>query len=153
MMRIAEIVHPAYPEEPSVFAERLALYPEGVLVVAGAEVGGYVLSHPWLLDRPPDLNTLLGALPEAPDTYYIHDIAMLPELRGRGLARTAIEMLVARAAGEGFSTVSLVSVIAQSWWSAFGFHDASDRIAREKLLSYGGNARYMIRAIGGGDRR
>lgn len=144
MIRIADEVHPDHPEDPAIFAERLALHPEGVLVVANGAPGGYVLSHPWMLDRPPSLNCLLGSIPTAADTYYLHDIALLPETRGRGLARTAIEALVDRARHAGLPSVSLVSVIGGGYWQAFGFRDASQRIAPGKLASYGMDARYMV---------
>ncbi|MEQ8698497.1 MAG: GNAT family N-acetyltransferase [Bauldia litoralis] len=149
MIRIADIVHPDYPEDPAIFAERLALHPEGVLVVANGAPGGYVLIHPWMLGRPPSLNRLLGAVPADADTYYLHDIALLPDMRGRGLARAAIEALVDRAGQAGLRSVSLVSVIGEAYWQAFGFRDASARIAPGKLASYGADARYMVRDIDG----
>lgn len=93
--RIAARVHPDYPEDAAVFAERLSLFPEGclVLVSPSGELGGYVIAHPWRLGQPPALNSLLGALPAAADTLYIHDIALLPERRGGGAAGRALERL------------------------------------------------------------
>ena len=147
--RIAEAVHPGHPERPSVFAERLALYPWGLLVLVNGEPTGYAISHPWVLDRPPRLDTLLGGLPPRPDTYYVHDIALLPEAQGKGAGRRIMEMLVDHADEQGFATVSLVSVIGEAYWGALGFRDASDRLAAGKLASYGVGARYMIRRVGG----
>ena len=150
MMRIAEVVHSGFPEGPAVFSERLALYPRGVLLLAGDEPTGYVLSHPWMRDRPPALNTLLGAIPGDPDTYYIHDIALMPRVRGRGHAGVVIDRLMAQAIELRVPTVSLISVIGEPYWRSFGFRHASDRIAAEKLRSYGPAALYMIRDLATG---
>jgi hypothetical protein len=73
LLAVADIVHPAYPEDPAVFAERLNLYPEGCLVLEqGGKAMGYAVSHPGAYGAPPALNSLLGALPDKPTTYYFH---------------------------------------------------------------------------------
>src|SRR5919202_5646322 len=79
---VAAAVHPSHPERDAVFAERLRLFPDGCRVLADGGRGGDLLSHPWLLGRPPALDTLIHALPARPDTYYIHDLALRPERRG-----------------------------------------------------------------------
>jgi hypothetical protein len=87
---LSGIVHPGFPEDRAVFEERLRLYPAGCYVLASDDtLKGYALSHPYVTDCAPALNTLLGALPENCDTYYFHDIAILPEARG-GQAGKAI---------------------------------------------------------------
>jgi hypothetical protein len=41
-------VHPAFPEDESVFEERLTLYPAGVHVLEeNSEIRGYIISHLW----------------------------------------------------------------------------------------------------------
>src|SRR4051794_10781367 len=87
--QIAELIHQAYPESDAVVAERLTLFPEGCLVLGEAPIG-YLVSHPGLVGRPPPLNCLLGGLPERPDCLYLHDIALLPQARGRNAGATAI---------------------------------------------------------------
>ena len=42
---IAEQVHPDYPEDPAVFAERLALFPAGCFMLGAV---GYLIAHPWM---------------------------------------------------------------------------------------------------------
>lgn len=44
-----DVGHPTYPEDHSIFAQRLAVYQEGCLVmeIAGVPVG-YVVSHPGI---------------------------------------------------------------------------------------------------------
>ena len=87
MIEIAAAVHPGHPERPAIFAERLALYPRGVLVFANGAPAGYAISHPWMLNRSPTLDMLLGELPSRPDTFYVHDIALMPEMRGKRAGR------------------------------------------------------------------
>ena len=79
VLAIADEVHPAFPEDAEVFVERLRLYAAGCLVFSTGEgIAGYTVSHPWRAMDPPALNSRLGELPDHPETYYIHDIALLP---------------------------------------------------------------------------
>src|SRR5262249_1023949 len=76
---IAETVHAAFYEAPEVLAEKQALYPNGAhLLEIGERPVGYVLSHPYNRDAVPALDTRLGALPADADSYYLHDLALLP---------------------------------------------------------------------------
>ena len=144
---IAAALHPSYPESPAVFAERLALYPEGchVLAPAGGALAGYVVSHPWLYQEPPALNTLIGALPAQPSTYYIHDIALLSEARGSKAAQDIVTALIDHARRVGFSNLSLVAVNdSQGFWQRLGFArvDGGVRLAA-RLKSYDNEACFM----------
>jgi GNAT superfamily N-acetyltransferase len=143
---IGEAVHPDYPEDAAVFAERLRLHPAGCLVLAaGAGVGGYVVSHPWITD-PPALDTLLGALPDRPTTYYIHDLALLPAQRGTGAATAIVARLAAHAAALALAEMSLIAVGASlPFWQSHGF--AAARGPAAKLASYAGVATYMTRRL------
>ena len=135
---IGDAIHVDYPERPEVFAERLKLYPAGCLVLAaGPDIGGYVISHPWREGGPPALDTLLGALPERPDTYYIHDLALLPGRRGGAAATAAVEVLAAHATSLGLGEVSLIAVgNSQQFWRRCGFVAAVGRA--DTLASYAG---------------
>lgn len=80
---LADLVHVAYPEDETVFADRLTHHPAGCFVLQGADAPvGYVISHPWQFARPPRLNTRLDRPALPPSTYYIHDLALLPAARG-----------------------------------------------------------------------
>lgn len=149
-LAVADIVHPRYPEDPAIFAERLALYPAGCLVLMlGDEAIGYIVSHPWTYGAPPALNSLLGALPLPPTTYYIHDIALLPRARGTGAAKTVIALLVDRAEASGLLNLSLIAVNdSVSFWQRHGFAETSDPALDEKLRSYDDSARFMVRRCG-----
>jgi GNAT superfamily N-acetyltransferase len=140
---IAAAVHPAFPEAAAVPAERLALCPEGCLVLAGLEgVVGYLVSHPWLAGLAPKLDSLLGALPAAPGCWYLHDLALLPAARGRGAAAAAVAQVMALACGAGLGGVALVAVgNSAGFWRRMGFEAAPG----PALASYGPGAAYMVR--------
>lgn len=143
---IADRVHLDYPEDAAVFAERQRLYPAGCRVLdLGGEVSAYIISHPWRQLEPPSLNTLLGKLPDAPTTYYIHDIALLPKARGSGAASMVIAELLGHAASTGAQNASLVAVGGtEGFWGRHGFQMFEDPVLDKKLASYDETAHYMV---------
>ena len=149
IMAAAAEVHPDYPEGEAVFTERLALHPAGCLVLAGGDgIGGYVLSHPWRFGQVPALDSLLGALPEDADAYYIHDLALLPGARGGGAASACVDRLAGHARGSGFMRMALVAVgNSAGFWQRQDFREAHDEALARKLASYDSAARYMIRDL------
>ncbi|MDP2800953.1 MAG: GNAT family N-acetyltransferase [Phreatobacter sp.] len=146
---IAAEVHPDFPEDDSVFVERLALYPEGCHVLAGADgLAAYVVSHPWLALSCPPLNALLGSLPADAASYYIHDVALTPAVRGAGHATDIVAALASHAATAGFAAMSLVAVNgSMGFWQRHGFASEDMPGLAAKLASYGDDARFMVRAL------
>lgn len=154
VLAVADCVHPAFPEDSAVFAERLQLYPAGCLAFSsGEDILGYAISHPWRAYDPPALNARLGELPRQPETYYIHDVALLPELRGSGAAALVVALLLARAQKEAFLTVSLVAVNNSSgFWERHGFCNVAsqkivDATLARKLRGYDDAAAFMVRQL------
>ncbi|MEI3853142.1 MULTISPECIES: GNAT family N-acetyltransferase [Ensifer] len=143
------VVHQAFPEDDAVLADRIALSPAGCFMLeVGDAAQGYVLSHPWLEGLPPALNTKLGALPAAADTWYIHDLALMPETRGSGAGGNIVPKLAEIARREGFRSMSLVSVNgSQGFWARQGFSVHMDAWLTQKLSSYGEDAVYMRQAL------
>lgn len=142
---VADVVHPGLPESPEMLAERLTLYPQGCRVLAreNGPVLGYAISHPIVPFEPPALDTLLGGISQAARQYYIHDIALNPDLRGGGYARPVIEDLLAVA--RSFDSCALVSVYGTAaFWARFGFAE-SRRDMAAKLAPYGAGAVFMTR--------
>ena len=145
MVALAAIVHPGFPEDDDVLAERLALYPQGCFALEDGDLfAGYLLSHPWRAYAPPPLNRLLGALPAAADTYYIHDLALHPAVRGRAAAAPLLARIFADTAG--YPSQSLVAVNnSGGFWARHGFTAIDRPGLAAKLAVYGDDARYMMR--------
>ncbi len=149
---IAAQVHPDYPEDERVFTERLALYPDGCLLLeAGTQVAGYVISHPWRELQPPALNSLLQVLPATASTYYIHDVALLPVARGLGAASQLVDILMQLAQAAGLATMSLVAVNdSHAFWARHGFAPIDAPALQEKLNSYDAAARFLAKDVARG---
>lgn len=146
---LADRIHVDHPEDYNVLAERQRLYPQGCSVLAVDErLIGYTLTHPWRFGEPPPLNTCLHAIPANADTYYIHDMALLPEARGKGYAMSGGERVVRHAREAGFAQVSLVAVNrSQAFWERLGFRVTTVPGLEAKLLSYGSDAVFMTRDL------
>ena len=150
---IAEIVHPDFPEDSAVFAERQQLYPDGArLLELDGVASGYVLSHPWRFKQLPALNGLLSALPADADTYYIHDLALLNKARGTGAAAMIVGEIQRHARGQGFANMSLVAVNGSlPFWHKHGFRALSLTTLEpeliEKLTGYETAARLMVKTF------
>lgn len=157
VLAAAAVVHPDYPEDRSVFAERLRLAPDGCFVLADPDatepaaargLAGYLVSHPWHADSAPALDTLLGTLPERPGTWYLHDLALLPAARGGGAGAAIVARIAAHARSQGFATMSLVAVGGSAgFWGRQGFSVVEHPALAEKLASYGEAARFMRRDL------
>lgn len=144
---IAASVHPAFPEDIVVFAERQRLYPDGTrLLELDGEPAGYILSHPWRFGALPALNSLLGAIPDDADTYYLHDLALLPVARGTGAAAMIVGDMLRHARLGGFPSASLVAVNGSlPFWYKHGFREVPAPELAQKLASYEAAARLMAK--------
>jgi GNAT superfamily N-acetyltransferase len=147
--KIAAAVHPDFFESLEVLAERQRLYFHGTyLLEVNERPAGYVLSHPWRFGDLPPLNALLGELPEGSDTYYIHDLALLPVARRIGAASFITEALAKHARAHGFPSMSLVAVTSsQGFWERHDFAVEERPELTEKLRTYEAAARLMVRRL------
>lgn len=146
---IAAKVHPGFFESDDVLSEKYALYRNGCYILEVAEKpAGYVLSHPWTRGSLPALNALIGALPGPPDTFYIHDLALLPLTRGVGAAGQIVAALTKHAQAMNFPTMSLVAVNGSvPFWEKQGFVTEDRPDLMDKLAAYEDAARYMVKAL------
>jgi GNAT superfamily N-acetyltransferase len=146
---IAAQVHPAFFEASEVLAERQQLYRNGCYLLEVSEKPvGYVLSHPWRTGALPALNAKLGEIPTDADTYYIHDLALLPVTRRLGAASHIVEALAKHAAAQGFATMHLVAVNgSKSFWERHGFAVEEAPALADKLRGYEDAAQYMVRRL------
>lgn len=147
--KIADQVHPSLPEAPSIFAERHRLFPTGIrLLERDGEALGYLISHPWRANIVPRLNSLLHDIPSGADTFYLHDLALLPTARGAGAARVIVEEMADQARATGFPSMSLVAVNwSAPFWEHLGFRSMDVPALADKLGSYDEGARFMVRKL------
>lgn len=146
---LATLVHLDYPENPAVFAASYRLYPAGCHVLVGDDdrLAGYLVSHPGVLGLPPILNIPMETLPKHPDCYYLHDLALGPDTRGRGLAGEAVAIAVDEARAAGFDVIALIAVgDAHGFWARQGFELYGDGLL-DPAKGYGPEARALIRAL------
>ncbi|KAK4227135.1 hypothetical protein QBC38DRAFT_443960 [Podospora fimiseda] len=149
---LVDEVHAALPESENVYKERLSLFPEGCLVLADDNniILGYTISHPICRNSPPALDSLLGKIEPDADQFYIHDVVISPSLRGKGMAKEAINRLLVLSESQGYETTCLISVYGTSeFWSRFGFvPEVVGEVFREKLRGYGDDGVYLARRNG-----
>jgi GNAT superfamily N-acetyltransferase len=146
---LADTIHVNHPEDPEVLAERQRLYSQGCfMLIEDGRAIGYALTHPWRFAEPPPLNRLLGKIPSPAATYYIHDVALIPEARGKGHAAQITSLLVSHAREAGFDTLSLVAVNkSRGFWEKAGFRVIAVPGLEAKLASYGPDAALMVRDV------
>ena len=153
LMQVANEIHPGLPERPEVFINRIALFPAGCLALEDEDgrLCGYAISHPIRRRCPPALDSVLFEIPADADHYYVHDVAILPGLRGRGLAAECVARLLASdgAAARGYPVAGLVSVYGtEAFWGRLGFRSVvvGEDLA-SKLREYGEDAVYLERVL------
>jgi ornithine decarboxylase len=113
----------------------------------GAAVAGYVIAfgHPAgsapALGRPREP----AGPPAESENLHLHDLALAPPYRGKGLAKLLLRRLEREAAARGFATIGLVAVgDGAGFWAACGF---APRPEVALGPDYGRRAIYMTRAV------
>jgi predicted N-acetyltransferase YhbS len=146
--RIGNAIHVNLQERPEVFANKLALFPQGCFVLAhNGAAAGYGIAHPWALGAIPPLDTSIAALPLAPTCLYIHDVVVLPATRGQGAAGVLMDLFEAVARRHELGSLALVSVYGTYvYWERFGFQATVEPRLADKLKSYE-TARYMSKVL------
>ncbi|WP_037913221.1 GNAT family N-acetyltransferase [Actinacidiphila yeochonensis] len=82
---------------------------------------GYLLALPYPEGASPDLRRPERTVHRC-GNLHLHDMAVAPDLRGRGLGGRLLRHLTAVARAGGFERISLVAVGgSESFWSARGF--------------------------------
>jgi len=150
VVEVARLSFPDHFEGYDCFEERLRLAPEGCFVLSSTEgdIRGYLVAYPFRRHAAPPLNSLIGQIPEGPETIYLHDLALHPETRGGGHTRAVVERLAEQSKAAGWSLISLVAVNnAADFWGRMGFVAQTPPGMAEKLATYGEDARYMERPL------
>ena len=135
-------------ESAEVFARRLASPANCSLVVAqDGRVLAYLAAYRSQLGKITPLHGDFDSVPQ-PDALYLHDMAVLPDCAGRGLAGQLLAALHAQSTGLRHS--ALVSVQgSQAYWQRQGYalHPLQDAAQQARLASYGEGAVYMARTL------
>ena len=144
--QIADSIHGNLPERPAVLAEKTELFPEGCMLLDDDGIAvGYGISHPWLLDSIPILDSFLRELPSYPNCIYVHDVAVLVSARGHNAAGAYLKLIAEIARKTRIEYLALVSVYdSDPLWASHGFKIVLDEKLKAKLGSYGSAAKYMI---------
>ncbi len=124
----AETYLPALHESDDAFLRLIELYPDGACACFDDEgLCGYAFAAPTKAGTTLALRARLDRIPEDADTFYIHDVAVAPRCRRRGVARLLVERLLALARERGFRRSELVSVQGSAaFWRKFGFEIADE---------------------------
>lgn len=138
-------------ESAEVYARRLAS-PVNCSLVAerNGQVCAYLAAYRSVYGKVTPLHGDFACAHEAPDTLYLHDMAVLPSHAGQGLARALLERALGRGREWGLPRAALVSVQdSQAYWARQGFvarplHETQG----PRLATYGDGAVYMVRESG-----
>ncbi len=149
IFRISKIIHPDIPERIETYREKLQLSPDSCFVVdEGKSIRGYAITLPWTAKEIPELDTLLGAIPKNASALYVHDVALLPSARSRGLVGELMALMDAAGGKLGLTEISLAAVYgSETTWFQYGFRrmDMSERL-KAQAATYG-SAVFMTRPI------
>lgn len=134
----------AYQESAAVLGAKLSLAAGASwLAEAGDGVLGYVFAHGWVA-TPPPLHVALDAVPAGERVGFLHDLAVLPQGRGGGVAARLFERVVAWAQAEGLTRLTLVALAdAQAYWRRKGFVPLAPADGAVLPAAYGKGAIFM----------
>ncbi|WP_219590099.1 GNAT family N-acetyltransferase [Aeromonas salmonicida] len=133
------------PEPLEVMSNKADLAPDCCWVAEyQGKVLGYLLCHPWQAHQPPSLSVRMQTL-EGNDEFYLHDLAVSKQARGKGVGQLLLETALTFASEEGYEHMGLVAVQgAARFWHKQGFVPAA---TPKPLNEYGEGAVYMRRPL------
>ncbi|KPC50501.1 GNAT family N-acetyltransferase [Amantichitinum ursilacus] len=137
---IQQACYPAGFHEPiAAFASKLQTSPHSSWLAEHAgRIVGYFFTHPWSGAQPPKLGQPLPTPAAAADTHFWHDLAVLPQSRGNGVAPALVQHALAWGRAHGFRHTRLVAVLqAEGFWQRWGFE------AERNIEGYGDAAVLM----------
>lgn len=139
-----------FVESAEVFARRLASPANCSLVLedAGA-VCAYLAAYRSVRGKVTPLHGDFEPSSHA-DTLYLHDMAVLPDRAGQGLARALLQPMWEAAAAQGLRHSALISVQgSRGYWERQGYaaQPLADAVQHARLAGYGAGAVYMVRTL------
>lgn len=135
------------PESAESMGAKLQAAPQSCFVAEyQGQVVGYLLSLPWILHQLPALDSQTCQLPDQPDCFYLHDLAVAPAGRGLGVAQQLVQAFFAALAQSRLQAACLIAVQdSGAFWQRWGFqHLQADAALQLKLDSYGPGVEYRV---------
>lgn len=121
------------------------------VAVSNNQIVGYIICFPYKLGEIPKNNAPFKQNLPPPDCFYIHDVTLVHEARGRGLAQLLIESAFNQARELGFTKISLVSVgQSGNYWDKMGFVQyphTTQEILQMLHSSYDDKSRLMVKDL------
>lgn len=139
-----------FVEPAEVYRRRIASSAQCSLVAADAsgEMLAYLAAYRSRLHSITPLHGDFGVV-QAPDTLYLHDVAVHPAHAGQGLAGALLQAAWAQAAAwhPGYSALVAVQG-AQAYWERHGYELCQQLppAQQQRLRGYGDEAVYMVQA-------
>ncbi len=128
-----------YQEGQAVSLSILREFPQGCnFAFFDGKPAGYIFAHPWLKGEPRPLFLSQWSLPASPDCFYIHDVAVHPDMRSKGIAAALLEFSEGIARSLGLNTICLTAVQdSHTHWGKYKFETC-------RRLEYGGMVSYYM---------
>lgn len=137
----------AKQESGESFLAKLRASPQTCFVArAGTRTVGHLVSVPAMHGSPLPLDSPTCVCPAAPDSLYLHDLAVDPAARGLGVAAALLAAYRGRLREAGLAQGSLIAVNdSAGFWRRHGFREVEPAgMGRAHLAAYGQDARYMV---------
>lgn len=133
-----------YQESDAAFLGKCDAFPRGAIgAFADGELVAYVFCLPAMLGETVPLNRAAHDVSKRHDCLYIHDLAVLPRMRGADCGRALLEQVRRLAADEGLHAFALVAVQqAAGYWRRWGF-------VERREVAYGAQQAAYMEAIEG----
>lgn len=141
------------PESYDCYLAKLTAAPDSCFVaMIDQTIVGYLLAFPWLSTQLPAYNANQCELPNTPDCFYLHDLAVSPVARRAGVGKQLVQLFFEVGEAAQLPLACLIAVAgAHSFWRRHGFEIVKETPAiATKLRAYGSQAFYMQRRLGRG---
>ncbi len=137
-------------EDEVTIRARLRVSPDSAWVAEDERgVCAYLVAYRSAVGKVTPLGGLF-AVHAAPDSLYLHDLAIAARCKGSGIGSALVRFAGEKALAEGLAFSSLVSVHGSlTFWQKLGYvhWDNLDPSQRANLQSYAGEAWYMVKPL------
>ena len=129
--------HAIVPESQAVMESKLTIGPGCCFVCEENNlIVGYLLGHPWRSNSVIALHMELKELPPECDCLYLHDMAVLPEMRGKKIGEQLLYKFETEALRRKIRYVFLVAVQgAETFWLRMGYYKKNNAFSMMKVLA------------------